>query len=261
MTLYNIQNAGELVASIKLPDTPQEMTYGQYLFFTGLSVDFETFRRENPDDERGQISRLCACLKVVEPDAIDLYNVEVTDSTEFLEDLVKMYEHLFGTCHAYVETCNFEGDYKTEYKGEKYTLRAAYAAKTCGFRARFSLREATEAAMFQEMIDAPEKYPTLEAYLSAKFNYELAMLATILRKEGEELPENPVDLELWVIDRAKHFEDMPATVALDVTAFFFAVGKRLREEAALRQSLTKRDLERILQKSRKHRSKSMRLIK
>ena len=127
-----------------------------------------------------------------------------------------------------------------EYKGERYYIepeRAMLLADASGGIPdvkKYTVAEVEDLNELQRMFDYQIKQVG-DPDGALQFQLDLCMLAVLLRKEGERLPEKKVRSE-WIDARSRHFAELPMSVVYDVRAFFLSTLKRYLEALFLRRT-------------------------
>jgi hypothetical protein len=125
-------------------------------------------------------------------------------------------------------------DFRFEYKGKTFVIDHREAAdeilgikrgEFSGYRP--STGEAIEALSIDSAINRViDKEGDPDGGLS--FVRDLHMIAVLAREKGRLLPSDPLELERYIEQQGKFFEDLPMPIVLGVKGFFLTITKSLK---------------------------------
>lgn len=213
---------GQPFASFEAPATIREVTLSQYIDFL---VAIRDFRNEGVN-EAAVMARAVAAFVGCDPVELAAakfggdYEQVALDNVESVSGLYAYLLHLIGT---HKPTVTQDSVAKFEYKGEQYFLSGTALSSVSGIQLNaLSVIEAVEAFEVKNRINnamSADGDPKGELW----FTEYLHILAILARKEGEQLPLDDAERISFISDRAAHFMDIPADIALDVD-FFLLTG-------------------------------------
>jgi hypothetical protein len=149
-----------------------------------------------------------------------------------IDTVAALYSQL-GDCIANHEIRDFlnpENPMQIQYKGDTYTLPPSlmegYYAQTSTLEYLMCAEATTRAQELNEAAKArwetEGKAEDLQDMVNVTFSMYLGLITAMLLKEGERLPLNAGERDLFIESRMQHFADIPASVGLD--AAFFLTG-------------------------------------
>lgn len=247
-------------ARLQIATDYKEISHSDYIDFQHAKLRFtESVISEDADlDVETMIECLGSIIKTPDGEKADIGSIEFMvdgDSVEgslpnIMEEvsvwrLYNWYETLMAD-YSPQEFDFSKDDYTYTYKGEEYVL-----TRDRGYRVvsknqqRYDLEEGNNSSEGKskfkrftaiEVVEVNTIYTLLrrsekaakKSDASDSFVTDLKMLAILLRRPGEELPTMLADREDWILERAKHFQEVPNWVIKDVTFFLSNLSRHLK---------------------------------
>lgn len=213
---------GSPFASFDVPATIQQVTLSQYIDFL---VALREFRKDGAN-EAAVMARAVAVVVGCDPVELTVlkfggdYDQIALDNVESVSGLYAYLLHLIGS---YKPKLKQDAVAQFEYKGERYFLSGTSLSSVAGVQLNaLNVIEAVEAFEVKNRINnamSENGDPKGELW----FTEYLHILAILARKEGEQLPLDDAERLAFISNRAAHFMDIPADIALDVD-FFLLTG-------------------------------------
>jgi hypothetical protein len=239
VTLNLIDNDGNK-HEMPVPYSLEEINLSQYYDF---QIAYDRMMREAEKVDNGEINSgerheskvvelMIETCKIIVPKA-DLLDFNPNENiTEYIETfkiieggdeltISLLYAHLFNIVRIYEPKHKDKVEF--EYKGETYKIIAQELWRSWMMDPNYTQMSAGEYIWINEFKREKKKVDdqSFEQYGTMAFRVNLFMLAILARKEGEQLPYKESELREFVLNRAKHFQEVPASIALDV-AFFLS---------------------------------------
>lgn len=239
ITLNLVDNDG-VKHEMTVPYSLHQITISQYYDF---QIAYDTLVKEAERVEelsaKGEdfnknkvIEYMIEACKVIVPNAEILPLNPKENITEYIRQcklieandeltISLLYAHLFNVAQLYKSDSSKKVEF--EYKGDTYKVRAQELWRSWMVDPNYVQMSAGEYLWINEFQrhKAIENEKKAQKYGVLSFRLNLFMLAMLARKEGEQLPYRESELREFVLNRAKHFQEVPASVALDV-AFFLS---------------------------------------
>lgn len=139
--------------------------------------------------------------------------------------LITLYANIFKVIDKYDRPMvNLNEDFSFVYKGDTYTIPGGYVDAVTGQQnfAPFTTAQVVEALQVWSQYDKHRRNDPRGNFLFTSILYLLACFAL---PPNEEFPDNDKDIERFINERVKLFQDIPLSVGLDVLHFFLPIRK------------------------------------
>jgi hypothetical protein len=216
MFSVDINHNGEL-RQLQVPSSPSEVKYDNYLEFT------ELFRKYIDGDGVIAIENITACLVAIFGERVaDLPFSAENEGFEVGQQVTVrfLFDHFTNLCTYEQDPQQFyDKDFHCiEVKGEKYYLQGRKARLLNGFNEgkQITTREVIE---MQHISAAFEQMKATQRECDLAFTASTYLMAMLYRKQGEELPLSPGQLDIFIEQRKELFKD--ATLEDATAALFF----------------------------------------
>lgn len=211
---------GELVCTLSIPETPNEVQFKQLVNYTKAIAKFEEHPKDNPTE---YLRLLVNCLaEFFEIDIEKLYEVSYDlddgQAIDMETGLVGLHNHIQRICR-YEPVLRDEHTHRFEFKGRKFLIPhnrgSAYVKGIVG-RADLTVGEAIEAMEIDRvksltMDDDPDG--------SEWYTRTLGIIASLVREEGVEPATTLPDLIQRNTELTHFFADIDLVTALDISFF------------------------------------------
>lgn len=221
ITLVNFE--GNPITTIDLPETSKEVMFRQF-------VNMTMAMSEIPNDDKHSLTPeqyIRILVNVLgeffeKPrevfNELDISGMNPDQAIEMESDLVLMINYLIGVS-SYEPKLRDKDSYRFDYQGETFEIpyyRASAYVKGLTNRPDIKVGEITEVL---EMNRIKAELVAQDKTGSEWFTLVIHKVATLARKPGEELPEDPAELRTLLAERTHFFQDIDLETALDM-AFF-----------------------------------------
>lgn len=239
---------GKSTVSVNLPETVDEIKLRHFTefekaherkekVFTQLQSGDKPFAAWRLD----YIQAILDCVKAM--NLGDLDNVAFGEMVEYLtsEDentldfeqteasVMKIHAHFYNVIAQYdgiARKAQWQDDYTFTYKGQDYVIKGGYMDAISG-QPRFYQHSTAQVVESLEILRHYEKHKDQDPKGNYLFTSILYVMACFALKPGEEFPDNDLEIDRFINERVKLFQDVPLTVGLDVLNFFLHTGNSL----------------------------------
>lgn len=218
---------------IDVPYTGWDLTYSQFLDFQ--HAEQAMFGADSAEVEPSET--YLACVSAVIDQDIGMIPFAVIGDEDLPSDymlavnddlsIIRLYKHLITVIQQFVVedddgNINIKGKevdkgFATEYKGETYYITPHRAELMYANRP-------IRAGEWIEFLELDRQGSIAKQKGDPGGNLEFAItlkqMAVLLRKAHEPFPANTVQREEFLLDRSKHFQDLPLATVLSVRDFF-----------------------------------------
>lgn len=219
-----IKNEDGIIAEVMIPSSFNDVTLNQYISFTKEAAKIG-------DDGFNYIVQMAKA--VGEFTGIPLHDLLIANVGDLYGEQMEL-DGSLRTLYGYILKMVSEYSPKLidpdnaffEFNGEKYTIPTIIQSTLGGLPVlpSFSVLEAVEAFEVQRLSTATIDESGDESG-NILFSYYLRMLSIVSRKGDELIPISESERERFFNERAMHFREIPAGVAMDVDFFLSAILK------------------------------------
>ena len=238
---------GEVVATLAIPETPEEVTFEQYVNFSKAMIHFADYLEKTPDpaaDEylTKQVELLCAFFKEEFSVFEDMDFSGATDdqAIEMEKSVISMINYLKGLIESYYNpSLRNAKNYRFKYKGRTFHIpyyRASAYVKDMLKRPNVKVGEAVELLEIARIKDALINEG--DDHGSEFFTKGLTNLAILCREPGEDLPEDPAGMKDFIKERVHFFSEINMCIPRDVAFFLKRITMKLSKRQLLGTSST-----------------------
>jgi hypothetical protein len=201
---------GEVIVEVRVPDTMQEVRLEQYVNFLKAMEPIQ-------ESDQNYIPNVVKAIS-------EFYNVDMNTlltvrfkgkESQAMDSLAPLYWHTHKLISEYNPTLRKGSDLKIKYRKQSFTLRGMTVKGTFDDLTVLEAYECLEAKhLFQDKDE--EGLDVNGNYLYTRY---LRIIATLCRKQGEDLPMNDLQRERFIGERIEFFRDIDAATAMDVDFF------------------------------------------
>lgn len=215
MKILNAKINGKIVAKWPVPERSDEIKYRQMIMYADA---YETFLKVKEPTIKDYMAVMAAFFDM---SVEEIRKLPMSMFDDFEKNMTGLFLYIFKLIVEYepkIRT-NEEGDHLFTYKGEEWALPYALIAKEpeLTFGQGIDLMDIRRKAE----VEAENRPDDVSSII---YSAGLNTLATVARKAGEELPEDPIALRELVAKRVQHFADIDMVTMQDCI-FFSTRGK------------------------------------
>lgn len=217
-----------------------QITYSKYLDFR---KEEDVYLLLNDDEQEERIEEhLAAAIGHIVGDCSDIVFNHPEDDINGLIDVgfilpiggkistIRIYAHILSLLrwfHVDLEEGKniIDGSYFIDYKGDRYYVDPDLLNRHFGFDVgrTYSTGEVIEIKSLERELKLLKASGRMDQDGSIEFTLTLKIMAILLRKRGEKLSPNYKERELFLRQRATHFQDLPLDAVLGVRFFFIHI--------------------------------------
>lgn len=225
MILVDLKKNNRTFKTIELPENIDEVSLSQAIQFNNRYEKYRKWSEENDADELtvdqqiAQIELMANCVSgYLDLDVKELSKLKVGSEDEFISAFDSVYgilAYLISIMETYQFTKPEDSSYKFVHHGIEYSVRGYYR------NAIFDNTDMTDLSLSEaiECLEVKRLALNIKNKDNAKFTEMITTLAVLSRRDGELFPENQFEIDEFVNERVKEFQDINMKVAYDV-AFF-----------------------------------------
>jgi len=255
--MYEIKlssTAGKPLGVLLFPEKASEVTLKQFIRFEVAAANLEKWITENesknpfdPNFAAGYIWRVFTCVNEFCGDG-RIHQVPVGDYPKALnkflgvkkisdidlvgieDSVMGLYANIWRTLATYKKHYDAGAgvDYSFEYKGVTYRLKKSHRDAITQ-QIRFESLTTAQAVEALEALRMYNHHVASDPKKAFYFTTLLHLVAILALADGEAFPTTDSEIDRWISDRVRYFEDIDMEAALNVADFFLSTGKALKE--------------------------------
>lgn len=199
---------GELIAEINLPENMGEVKLSQYVNFLKAM--------ETAEEGKNYIPNVLEALsEFYDIDLHELAQAKFSNSSKFIDSVMPLYQWTSKLIQDYQPRLRKGEDLKIKYRGVEFICRGVSISGKFDDLTTMEAYECLEAQRLFRQAEEESQDPNG----NLMYSHFLKIVATLCRKEGENLPLGDVERDNFLSERIAFFKDIDAATALDIDFF------------------------------------------